>query len=211
MRVNQNSDLSLLMKKILMTLMVVVLAVIAVIGFMRFSPQATTQVLSTQGVVNKIQSLNRLQSVVYHVDTVIQSHKEGTWYRLWQDEQKGLFIAHGRVQAGIDLSQLKAEHVEISADGQQVKIQLPPAQIFETYLDKIEVYDVQTGLFNLFDIDPQVFNQAQTEAKQQVLASACKADILKLANENAQKQVQTLFGLAQVQVQVETSTVGKCV
>lgn len=174
------------------------------------SQKNEVEVLSRDGVITKIQSLNRLQTVVYHVDTVIQSHKQGTWYRLWQDEQKGLFIAHGRVQAGIDLSQLNTEHVEVSADGQQVKIKLPPAQIFETYLDKIEVYDVKTGLFNILDIDPAIFNQAQTEGKQQVLASACKADILTLANENAQKQIQTLFGLAQLQVQVETSMVSKC-
>lgn len=197
-------------KKILMTLMVLFLAIVAVIGFMRFSPPATTQVLSTQGVVNKIQSLNRLQTVVYHVDSVIQSHKQGNWYRLWQDEQKGLFIVHGRVQAGIDLSQLNAEHVEISADGQQVKIKLPPAQIFETYLDKIEVYDVKTGLFNILDIDPQVFNQAQDEAKKQVLVSACKSDILQLANDNAQSQVQALFKLADVDVIVDKSPVSSC-
>ncbi|WP_432525637.1 DUF4230 domain-containing protein [Moraxella sp. ZY21109] len=177
---------------------------------MRFSPPTTTQVLSTQGVVNKIQSLNRLQTVVYHVDSVIQSHKQGNWYRLWQDEQKGLFIVHGRVQAGIDLSQLNAEHVEISADGQQVKIKLPPAQIFETYLDKIEVYDVKTGLFNILDIDPQVFNQAQDEAKKQVLVSACKSDILQLANDNAQSQVQALFKLADVDVIVDKSPVSSC-
>lgn len=36
---------------------------------------------------------------VYNVDTVITSQKQGNWYALWQDQQKALFVAHGRVQA----------------------------------------------------------------------------------------------------------------
>lgn len=169
--------------------------------------------LTSAGVVNKIQSLNRLQTVVYHIDTVIQSRKEGNWYRLWQDEQKGLFVAHGRVIAGVDLQKLTAENVHIIPDatqGQLVQITLPSAQVFETYLDKIEVYDVQTGLFNILDIDPEMFNQAQTEAKRQILSSACKTEMLNLATENAQKQIHMLFELANVRVDVKTTAINIC-
>lgn len=174
--------------------------------------QAHYKVLSSDGVVSQIQSLNRLQTVVYHIDTVIQSRKEGNWYRLWQDEQKGLFIAHGRVMAGIDLQKLTPENVQISHDdnGQRIQITLPSAQVFETYLDKIEVYDVQTGLFNILDLDPELFNQAQSEAKRQVLMQACKTEMLNLATENAQKQIKTLFEFANVQIDVKTTAIAKC-
>lgn len=163
------------------------------------------QTLTRDSVIAKVQTLNRLQTVAYNIDTIITSHKDGSWQKLWQDEQKGLFVAHGRVQAGVDLNQLKPENVLItevpsktpnSYPTQPVTITLPPAQVFETYLDNVEVYDIKTGLFGAMPTDPQLFNDAQTVGKQQVLAKACQSDILKLANDNAQKQVQALFDLA---------------
>lgn len=171
---------------------------------------AHIQVLTRESVVTKIQSLNRLQTVAYNIDTVIQSQKEGNWYTLWQDGQKGLFVAHGRVSAGIDLNQLTVEQVDVSEDGQQVMITLPSAQIFETTLDKIEVYDIKTGLFGMVSLDPKLFNVAQEEGKKQVFQSACKSRILDVATENAQKQVKALFELAEVQVEIATSPAVDC-
>nr|WP_241879323.1 hypothetical protein [Psychrobacter sp. PraFG1]UNK06076.1 hypothetical protein MN210_05185 [Psychrobacter sp. PraFG1] len=47
------------------------------------------QTVSRDGVVSKIQQLNRLETVAYNVDTVITSEQPGSWQRLWQDQQKG--------------------------------------------------------------------------------------------------------------------------
>lgn len=195
-----------------------------VIGFITYQKnnKPKIDVLTTDGVISKIQTLNRLQTVVYNVDTVITAQKAGNWYALWQDEQKGLFVAHGRVQAGIDLNQLKPENVQVSpitdemAKGdapvqQNVTITLPPAQVFETYLDDIEIYDIQTGVFGMVDIDPKIFSQAQTSGKQQVLVTACKSDMLKLATDNAQKQITSLFALANANVTVKVTPPKNCV
>lgn len=198
-----------------------------IFGFLQYQKanKPKIETLSRDGVISKIQTLNRLQTVAYHVDTVIQSHKEGSWQKLWTDEQKGLFVAHGRVQAGIDLNQLKPENVQVTpltpeqlqakANGdtsikQTVTITLPPAQVFETYLDNIEVYDIETGLFGAMPTDPAIFSQAQSVGKQQVLATACKSDMLKLATDNAQKQIQSLFSLAALEVTVNTRPPKTC-
>lgn len=189
------------------------------VGFYTYQKNAKPKidVLTTDGVISKIQSLNRLQTVVYNVDTVITAQKQGNWYTLWQDEQKGLFVAHGRVQAGIDLNQLKPENITVTplaenADTpkQSVTITLPPAQVFETYLDNIEVYDIQTGVFGIMDVDPEIFKKAQESGKVQVLKTACKSDMLKLATDNAQKQVSALFSLANVNVTVNVTEPKNC-
>lgn len=189
------------------------------VGFYTYQKNAKPKIdfLTTDGVISKIQSLNRLQTVVYNVDTVITAQKQGNWYTLWQDEQKGLFVAHGRVQAGIDLNQLKPENITVTplaenADTpkQSVTITLPPAQVFETYLDNIEVYDIQTGVFGIMDVDPEIFKQAQQSGKAQVLKTACKSDMLKLATDNAQKQVSALFALADVDVMVNVTEPKSC-
>lgn len=186
-----------------------------IIGFLTWQQQNKPKidVLTTDGVISKIQTLNRLQTVVYSVDTVITAEKQGNWYTLWQDEQKGLFVAHGKVQAGIDLNELKSEQVTIQTDEngkQTVNITLPPAKIFETYLNNIEIYDIKTGVFGLVDIDPKIFSQAQQSGKQQILTTACQSDILTLATNNAQKQIQGLFTLANVNVNVVTSNPKNC-
>lgn len=188
-----------------------------IVGFFSWknANQPKIETISREGVIQKIQTLNRLQTVIYHVDTVITSEKQGNWYALWQDGQKALFVAHGHVQAGIDLNQLKSENVIISENPDNpnqpnISITLPPAQVFTTYLDNLEVYDIETGVFGMVDADPQIFNQAQTSGKQQVLATACKADILALATDNAQKQIQSLFALANLKVTVNTVSAKTC-
>ena len=190
------------------------LAVMAVAGlsflqWQQANKAKKAEVLTRDGVISKIQTLNRLQTVAYNVDTVITSQKEGSWQKLWTDEQKGLFVAHGRVTAGIDLNQLKPTDVQVTPDGKNVSITLPAAQILDSYLDNIEVYDIQTGVFGMVQADPQIFNQAQVAGKNQVLISACRSGILKTANDNAQKQVQALFALANVQVTVNTTLPAK--
>lgn len=192
-------------------------AVLTVICFKlanRYFPEQSTpevQIISRESVISKVQSLSRLQTVSYNVDTVITSETQGKWYTLWQDGQKGLFVAHGRVQAGIDLAALTADQVQICESGKNITITLPAAQIFESYLDHIEVYDLQTGLLGKVDVNRKTFHEVQSRGKQQVRASACRSGILQLAAENAQKQVQALFALAEMSVTVHIQPAKACV
>ena len=148
--------------------------------------------------------------------------------KLWQDEQKGLFIARGRVEAGIDLSALTPEMVqvvqpEIDVDKVQeadantpvsmmpkITITLPPSEIFSVYLDDIEIYDWQTGAFGMMQVDPKILQQAQSMAKKEVLERACRGDVMNMALENAQTQLQQLFSLTGAVVTVTTQGAGAC-
>jgi len=149
-----------------------------------------------------------LESTAFYIDTIIRTEKKGDWRRLWQDSQSGLFIVRGKVLAGLDLDKLHADNVNI-VDG-KVLISLPPLEILSVDLENIEVYDIQTGSFNLLPVDKAVFKTVQEEAKKQVLASACKAQILDHANRQAQTQLENLFALTQTQVSVYPAAVGQC-
>lgn len=190
------------------------------------------ETITREGVVTQIQQLNRLQTVAFNVDTVITSQREGSWMKLWQDEQKGLFIARGRVEAGIDLSELSPDMVQVVqaadqlnsnvADGQevdanvpvsvmpQINITLPPSEIFSVYLDDIEIYDWQTGAFGLMQVDPKILAQAQSMAKAEVIERACRGDVMNIALKNAQTQLQQLFSLTGAVVTVTTQGAGAC-
>lgn len=219
--------------KLVMLLIIIGLAVAL---WAQFNKEATTQVkaVSREGVVSRIQNLNRLETVAYNVDTVITSEKQGSWQRLWTDEQKGLFIARGRVIAGVDLSQISDEMVQISEpteaqieaakqkaiiDGNDnlpitimpnILITLPPSQIFSVYLDDIEVYDWQAGVFGMVKANPDILAAAQKSAKSEVLERACKDGVMSQAEQNAKTQMQQLFAMTGAEVTVATQGAGAC-
>ncbi len=187
------------------------------------------ETITREGVITQIQKLNRLQTVAFSVDTVITSERQGSWMKLWQDEQKGLFIARGRVEAGIDLSALNPDMVQVvqpsvqlNSEGDlqspdspvpvmpQINITIPPSEIFSVYLDDIEIYDWQTGAFGLMQVDPKIFEQAQSMAKKEVLERACRGDVMNIALQNAQTQLQQLFSLTGATVTVTTQGAGAC-
>lgn len=191
-----------------------ILGAVALIGILNLLNTQTPAVsaISRDGVVTEVQKLNRLTTSAFNVDTVITAQKDGTWYKLWQDEQKGLFVARGRVLAGVDLSKLTAEQVSVSfapqtdrkvAPQAHITIDLPKSEIFEVYLDDIQVYDWKTGLFGMVDNDPEILKQAQEAGKKEVLAKACQGGVMTLASDNAKEQVAGLFGLTGAVVEVK--------
>ncbi|WP_201580960.1 DUF4230 domain-containing protein [Psychrobacter glacincola] len=231
--VNNDAPNSQAKKPIAMMSWMILLIGLAAIVFAIYSVQNITkeepiETITREGVVTQIQKLNRLETVAFSVDTVITSQRPGSWMKLWQDEQKGLFIARGRVEAGIDLSALTPEMVqvvqpEISVDEvqeaganmpvsmmPQINITIPPSEIFSVYLDDIEIYDWQTGAFGMMQVDPKILQQAQSMAKKEVLERACRGDVMNMALENAQTQLQQLFSLTGAVVTVTTQGAGAC-
>ena len=203
--------------------------IFAIYSLQKSSKEEPIETITREGVVMQIQKLNRLETVAFSVDTIITSQKTGSWMKLWQDEQKGLFIARGRVEAGIDLSVLTPEMVQVIAPAEaaiknaesvdannpvsimpQIHITLPPSEVFSVYLDDIEIYDWQTGAFGMMQVDPKILQQAQSMAKKEVLERACRGDVMNMALENAQTQLQQLFSLTGGVVTVTTQGAGAC-
>ncbi|SJN28265.1 DUF4230 domain-containing protein [Psychrobacter sp. JB385] len=233
--INNNAPNTSQKRPIALLSWIVLLIGLAAIVFAIYSVQNITkeepiETITREGVVTQIQQLNRLQTVAFSVDTVITSKRPGSWMKLWQDEQKGLFIARGRVQAGIDLSALTPEMVQVvqpepsSADQNTqtdsvtnaaavmpaINITLPPSEIFAVYLDDIEIYDWQTGAFGMMQVDPKILAQAQSMAKEEVLERACRGDVMNMALKNAQTQLQQLFAMTGAVVTVTTQGAGAC-
>ena len=212
----------------------VLLIGLAAIAFAIYSVQnipeeEPVETITREGVITQIQQLNRLHTVAFSVDTVITSERQGSWMKLWQDEQKALFIAQGRVEAGVDLSALTPEMVQVvqpvtpkiddeqgannqalTATMPQINITLPPAEVFSVYLDNIEIYDWQTGAFGMMQVDPKILDEAQSMAKKEVLERACRGDVMTMALQNAQTQLQQLFALTGAIVTVTTQGAGAC-
>jgi hypothetical protein len=159
-------------------------------------------------VVERIQSLNRLETVVYSLDTVVENSKSSPVLPDLLAGDKILLVVHGQAIAGIDLSRLRPEDVRIDPgpDGQpsrSIHVNLPPSEIFVTSLDnaKTRVYARSTGL--LVPADENLEADTRAKAQQQLQAAALADGILDVARKNARASIALLltsFGFDHVDV-----------
>ena len=158
--------------------------------------------VSQPTVVNKIQQLQRLETVVYTMDKVVSGEKESAILPDFLAGDKLLMVVHGEVVAGVDFSGLKSGDVSVS--GKNVSLRLPPAQVFLTRLDntRTRVYSRQTGL--LVPVDPNLETQVRQEAERQLQQAALTDGVLKTAQQNARTTLTSLLqglGFSSVELQ----------
>jgi hypothetical protein len=147
--------------------------------------------ISQPSVVDRIQKLQRLETVVYTMDKVVSGAKENPIFPDFLAGDRLLMLVHGEVVAGIDFSTLKPG--DVTVEGRQVHIHLPAAQLFSCRLDsgKTRVYSRQTGL--LVPTDPDLETQVRQEAERQLSAAALADGILRTAQQNASSTITSLL------------------
>src|SRR5579862_7326225 len=147
--------------------------------------------VSQPTVVDRIQQLQRLETVVYTMDKVVSGAKENPIFPDFLAGDRLLLLVHGEVVAGIDFSTLKPGDVRV--DGRQIHLHLPQAQVFSTRLDsaKTRVYSRQTGL--LVPTDPNLESQVRQEAERQLLDAALADGVLRTAQQNASSTITSLL------------------
>lgn len=172
----------------------------------RHSRGAAPRFASTSSVVIQIQSLSELVTVKYVIEKVIfaETPKTTTIDQLLPGrDDKLILLAHGIVKAGVDLSALKPEDVEVR--GQSIRISLPKAVVTDQYLDEnaTQVLDRRAGLLRSYD--QKLEQQARQEAVTQIARAARQSGIEREANERARQQLTTFFkSLGYQEVQVQT-------
>lgn len=145
-------------------------------------------------VIAQIRELGRLETASYTVEKVLEGGvDQGNPLLNLLLGDRLLFIAHGEVIAGVDLTELQDDDVAVSDDRLSVTLRLPPSRILTYRLDNdlSRVYDRERGL--LTKGDPQLESRVRQAAEQAVLQAACQGGILQHAEVNAQRQVQILL------------------
>jgi len=147
--------------------------------------------VSQPTVVDRIQRLQRLETVVYTMDKIVTGERENPIFPDFLAGDRLLMMVHGEVVAGIDFSELKPGDVRV--EGKQIRLHLPASQVFRTRIDsaKTRVYSRQTGL--LVPTDPNLETQVRQEAEHQLQEAALADGILKTAQENAVSTVRSLL------------------
>lgn len=145
-------------------------------------------------VITQVRELGRLETASYTVEKVLEGGvDQGNQLLNLLLGDRLLFIAHGEVIAGVDLTELQDADISVTADRQGVTLRLPPTRILTQRLDneKSRVYDRDQGL--LTKGDPDLESQVRQDAEAAILAAACEGGILTQAEQNAQSQVKILL------------------
>lgn len=156
---------------------------------------------SAPDVVSQIQRLNRLETVSYSVDTVVEGKHTNAVLPDLLFGDRLLLVVHGQVVAGVDLSRLKPESVRV--DGRAVTVDLPASEVFTSRIDsgKTRVFARTTGL--LTPADPNLESDTRKMAETQILEAATTDGILDTARANARGSMESLLrGLGFTQVTV---------
>ncbi|MEW6180169.1 MAG: DUF4230 domain-containing protein [Chloroflexota bacterium] len=141
-------------------------------------------------IIHEIRSLARLETAQYSMEKIITAEAgQGELSFLFGD--KLLFVAHGKVIAGVDLEKLKPE--DLWVENGILYVRLPEAEIFLTTLDNdlSYVYDRETGILRRGEI--QLETLARQAAVREIEKAALADGILNWAQLNAESYLSRLF------------------
>lgn len=172
----------------------------------------TPTIISRAAVIQQMQQLQRLQTTSYTIEQIIEARVTGDALDELLFGDRLLLIAHGEVEAGINLDELSEESLTISADGRSLTLYLPPVQIFNVTIDndKTRVYDREKGLLATQNKDLET--DARRFAESEILQAACESDIMGRASQDSQRAMQQFLTLLDFQeVQVIPAPVPECV
>jgi len=165
-----------------------------VIVYLLFFRESTRIDVSRPTVVQHIQQLQRLETVVYNMEKIVSGGQENKYLPRMLAGDRILLIVHGEVTAGVDLGALDPS--QLSVEAKSVAIKLPEASLFSTRLDnaRTRVYTRETGLFST--PDPELESDVRREAERQLTQAALDGGILKAAATNARTTLTSfLHGL----------------
>jgi len=147
-------------------------------------------------VIYQVLPLSRLETVSYSIEKVVTVEKNRhRLAELLQLDEQLLFVAHGKVIAGLDLSQMRPADITVTEDGTVILL-LPAAAIFVATLDNQQsyVYDHARGVLNrIFEEQSDLETLARQAAEDAIAEAALEDGILETARLNGQLYLRSFL------------------
>lgn len=159
--------------------------------------------------LERIQDLNELSTAEAFSKAIIERQDNKVFgqeigLELPGTKRQLLVIIPGSVKAGIDLSEVTEDDIEVDEDAKTATLTLPKADFLggpELFMDQVEVYSYE-GLFRDKADISEAYELAE-EAKKLILEEAEGQGVLERAEENGARSVQEMFQLVGYDVSVE--------
>ncbi|MEO0867951.1 MAG: DUF4230 domain-containing protein [Cyanobacteria bacterium J06642_11] len=166
-----------------------------------FTPKPPEDKVDTRTlVVNQVQGASELTTAIFSMEAVVPTESNRTVGNYVIGQTNLLYVAHGEVRAGIDLSAIDEADVNVVEGLEGVPpgltITLPPPKILDTKLDvaRSKVYDYDRGFLSLGpDRAPELQTLAQQEALERIREGACDQGILAMASDRAEVTIRQLL------------------
>ena len=147
-------------------------------------------------IIHEIQTLSRLETVSYSIEKVVtvEKNQQGLADLLGLDE-KLLFVAHGKVIAGINLGKIRVDELTITDDNIVILV-MPEPEIFIATLDNEQsyVYDHERGVLNrVFEEQSEMETLARQAAEDAIEEAAVEDGILEIAKVNSQNYLRAFL------------------
>ena len=148
---------------------------------------------SSTTIVHQINDLARLETASVELEKIVTAERNNEY--LWGAMgETMIFVANGKVVAGIDMAQMTPADVQV-VDPTTVMVHIPEATLFDDLpaLDNENSYvaDRDTGL--LTRADPQLETEVRRLAESVLIEEALSSGVLERANFNAQEYMLTFM------------------
>ncbi len=216
MEKQQRTKLPVFMQIILViVVLALVLVLIPIGGYAAYKElqNPTLSLPTNTTVVMAVQHVGKLETTTYTIQQIIVYNPTSWWSFL--GSSKKLFVVYGTVTAGIDLSTLQPNDVQIQgkAPDESATLNAPATQILSATIDptRTQVYDANTGIYSVLsqNIGPNTTIQILAAAQNTLQGDACKDGILQQAADSAKGQLTSLLttlGFSPVTVSVSVGT-----
>lgn len=169
-------------------------------------------------IVRQVRDVSELTTAMFEMDAVVPVSETGPIIvNIPLTKSKLLYIAHGNVRVGVDLSEFQADDVQVERD--KITVTLPALKVLDSKLDldHSKVYSYDRGILGW---GPDVVNlqgQAQREAVKKVEEAACQDWLIKTASDRVEKTVEHLLsqvlkdrGYREIIVKAQPPSEGSC-
>lgn len=179
----------------------VIAAVASVSTFLMTSHISEREAFSSSGVIERVRSISELNTVEMYFNEIID-FKNAKFFNNFEipfTQKSFIFTVKARVKAGIDLSSVKEEDVEI--DGKRLVLRLDEPVITSGEILSYKAYDEKDGLFN--EVTTEDTLKALELFEKDLRKQAAENGIIEKAKENAEQTIEGLFmmsGYEQVKI-----------
>lgn len=187
-------------KKIMLFFSVlIVILIVGIVGLWKVAfPQES--VLKTTAYLEQMKDLSTLATSQAFIKTILEKEDNEIFGKEIETDFPGtkrkiLLVVPGTLTAGVDLSIVTDEQLQVDEDEKSIHIELPKADFLQDPsidFEKVETYSV-SGIFR-GDVKWEEAYSLMDEAKETMKKEAVDQGILVKAEENAQKTLKEFYG-----------------
>jgi hypothetical protein len=177
----------------------------------RLASRVITVTPSPTVIVERLQSLNRLETARLVSQHVVEAKAESEWLPSFLAGERLVLVAQVEVIAGVDMKEVSPKDIEV--DGDKVVVSLPQPKIFSVKIDeaKTQVIARKRGWL-VFNPDKDLEREARLQALSEAKLAAIKSDLLPFARQKAEENLRAFLhalGFKQVEIRWRTSETTK--